>query len=135
MKTNPGKSAYRAILGAIVALLVAAPLTTANAGWIEKPRPQLPYGVFLDGQQGSVVLSLTIDRTGRVTGTQVLRSSGFPALDRLAQDAANRWRLSADSVVPTDITRGRVELVKFVNPPPVPGQLAPNTRVFWAQAK
>ena len=134
MKTNPGKSTYRALLGAIVALLVAAPLTTANAGWIEKPRPQLPYGVFIDGQQGSVILSMTLDRSGRVTGTQVLRSSGFPALDQLAQSAASHWRLSPSSVVATDLTQGRVEMVKFVNPPPVPGKLPPNTTPFWAQA-
>ncbi|HEY2798985.1 MAG TPA: energy transducer TonB [Chthoniobacterales bacterium] len=133
MKTNPGRSAYRAIFGAIVVLLVAAPLTTANAGWIEKPRPQLPYGVFLDGQQGSVVLSMTLDRSGRVTSTQVLRSSGFPALDQLAQNAADHWRLSPDSVVATDLTKGRVEMVKFVNPPPVPGHLLPNTMPYWAQ--
>ena len=69
-------------------MLVAAPFSAANAGWIEKPRPHLPYGVYVEGMHGSVIVSLVMDRSGRVTGTQVIRSSGFAALDRLAQEAA-----------------------------------------------
>ncbi len=113
-------------------MLVALPLTAANARWIEKGKPLLPYGVYVDGLQGSVVLSLTLDRSGHVTGTQVLRSSGSPALDGLAQDAAAKWRLSPDAVVATDLTQGRVEKITFVHGPPVPRTLLPNTTPYWA---
>lgn len=119
---------------AIIALLVALPLATANAKWLDKTQPDLPFGVYLQGLQGSVVLSLTLDRSGRVTGTNVLRSSGHPALDELARNAAMNWRLSTDSVLPTDISKGRVELITFKNPSPTK-QLIPGTRPAWAQLR
>jgi TonB family protein len=119
---------------AIIALLVALPLATANARWLEKKEPNLPFGVYIQGLQGSVVLSLTLDKSGRVTGTNVLRSSGHPALDELARNAAANWRLSADSVLPTDISKGRVELVTFRNPTKAK-QLLPGATPYWAQMR
>jgi TonB family protein len=119
---------------AIIALLVALPLATANAKWLDKTQPNLPFGVYLQGLQGSVVLSLTLNSSGRVTGTNVLRSSGHPALDELARNAAMNWRLSADSVLPSDISKGRTELITFKNPNP-PKQLLPGAKPYWAQLK
>jgi TonB family protein len=119
---------------AIIALLVALPLATANARWLEKKEPNLPFGVYIQGLHGSVVLSLTMDKSGHVTSTSVLRSSGHPALDELARSAAMQWRLSPDSVLPTDITKGLVELVSFKNPDRVKS-LLPGDRPYWAQLK
>ena len=119
---------------AIIALLVALPLATANAKWLEKTEPNLPFGVYIQGLQGSVVLSITLDKSGRVTGTNVLRSSGHPALDELARNAAMTWRLSTDSVLPSDISKGRVELITFKNPNP-PKQILPDARPYWAQLR
>jgi TonB family protein len=127
------KHARKAVL-AIIALLVALPLATANARWLEKNEPKLPFGVYIQGLQGSVVLSMTLDKSGHVTGTSILRSSGHPALDELARNAATTWRLSPDSVLPSDITKGRVELVKFKNPDRVK-QLLPGARPYWVQLK
>src|SRR3954464_12655017 len=127
------KHARKAVL-ALIALLVALPLTTANARWLEKKEPNLPFGVYIQGINGSVVLSLTMDKSGHVTGTTVLRSSGHPALDELARNAAMRWRLSPDSVLPTDISKGRVELITFKNPNP-PKQLLPGAQPYWAQLR
>ena len=127
------KHARKAAL-AIIALLVALPLATANARWLEKAEPKLPFGVYIQGLQGSVVLSLTLDKSGRVTGTNVLRSSGHPALDELARNAAMNWRLSPDSVLPSDISKGRVELVSFINPGRVK-QILPDAQPYWAQLK
>ena len=127
------KHARKAVL-AIIALLVALPLATANARWLEKNEPRLPFGVYAQGLQGSVVLSLTLDKSGHVTSTSVLRSSGHPALDELARNAAMNWRLSTDSVLPTDINKGRVELVTFKNPNP-PKQLLPGSKPYWAQLR
>jgi TonB family protein len=135
MQTYAWKSAFRsAICGTVVALLVVAPLSTANAKWLEKKTPRLPAGVYFQGLEGSVVLSVTLDKSGRVTDTRVLRSSGHPALDELAREAAANWRLSPDSVLPTDISRGRVELVAFKNTNP-PKALLPNAKPYWAQLK
>ena len=127
------KHARKAVL-AIIALLVALPLATANARWLEKTEPKLPFGVYSQGLQGSVVLSLTLDKSGHVTNTSVLRSSGHPALDELARNAASNWRLSPDSVLPSDISKGRVELVSFKNPAKAK-QLLPGIIPYWAQLK
>ena len=127
------KHARKAVL-AIIALLVALPLATANARWLEKSEPRLPFGVYIQGLQGSVVLSLTLDKSGHVTGTNVLRSSGHPALDELARNAAMQWRLSPDSVLPTDITKGRVELVSFKTQERVKS-LLPGDRPYWVQMR
>lgn len=127
------KHARKAAL-AIIALLVALPLATANARWLEKKEPSLPFGIYIQGLNGSVVLSLTLDKSGRVTGTNVLRSSGHPALDELARNAAMNWRLSPDSVLPTDISKGRVELVSFKTQDRVKS-LLPGDRPYWVQLK
>jgi len=127
------KHARKAVL-ALVALLIALPLSTANARWLEKKEPKLPFGVYIQGLHGSVVLSLTMDKSGRVTGTNVLRSSGHPALDELARNAAMGWRLSPDSVLPSDISKGRVELVRFKTQDRVKS-LLPGDRPYWVQLR
>jgi TonB family protein len=135
MQTYAWKSALRSVIcGTAVALLVVSPLSTANAKWLEKNTPRLPVGVYFQGLEGSVVLSLTLDKSGRVTDTRVLRSSGHPALDELAREAAANWRLSPDSVVPTDISQGRVELVTFKNTNP-PKAILPGSQPYWAQLR
>lgn len=123
-----------ALCGTIVALLVASPFSTASAKWLEKSTPRLPAGVYFQGLQGSVVLSLTLDKSGRVADTRVLRSSGHPALDELAREAAANWRLSPDSVLSSDLTQGRVELVNFRNQSPAM-RLLPEAKPYWAQLR
>jgi TonB family protein len=127
------KHARKAVL-ALIALLVALPLTTANAKWLEKKEPSLPFGIYIQGLNGSVVISMTMDKSGRVTGTSVLKSSGHPALDELARNAAMGWRLSPDSVLPTDISKGRVELVRFKTQDRVKN-LLPGDRPYWVQLR
>ena len=135
MHTNMRRCALRSVLcGTVVALLVASPFSTASAKWLAKESPRLPVGVYFQGLQGSVVLSLTLDKSGRVTDTRVLRSSGHPALDELARDAAASWRLSPDSVLSSDLTQGRVELVNFRNPNP-PRAILPGSQPYWAQLR
>jgi TonB family protein len=75
-----------------------------------------------------------LDKSGHVIGTNVLRSSGHPALDELARNAAMNWRLSPDSVLPSDISKGRVELVSFKTQDRVKS-LLPGDRPYWVQLK
>jgi TonB family protein len=70
-------------------------------------------GVFYAGLGGSVVVSLTMDNSGRVTSSRVIRSSGQTILDRLAREASMKWRLAPHSLVPTDLTVGRLQLIRF----------------------
>ena len=126
---------HRSVMcGVIAAMLVALPLAAADAKWLEKGNPRCPYGVFIEGLQGSVVLSMILDRSGHVTDTRVLRSSGSQTLDQLAQEAAMKWRLSQDSLVATDLTQGRVEKITFRNPPPPVKSLLPQSLPYWALA-
>ena len=46
----------------------------------------VPQSVMM-GQRGRVDLQMAVDRSGKLTDVQVLRSSGAPALDRAAQNA------------------------------------------------
>ena len=65
------------------------PATTADTGDRgDRPKPEsYPAQALQLGQQGTVVLLLTVDDVGAVTGVTVKESSGYPILDR---DAA-RW--------------------------------------------
>jgi TonB family protein len=99
--------------GTVIAVLLMLPFVSAKAEWIEKPEPEFPLGVFYAGLQGSVVVSLTLDNSGQVTSSRVMRSSGHASLDRLAREASMKWRLAPHSVVPTDLSAGRLQLIKF----------------------
>src|SRR6266508_2481568 len=94
--------------GKVIAVLLMLPFVFAKAEWIEKPAPDFPLGVYYQGLDGSVVVSLTMDNSGRVTSSRVIRSSGHPTLDRLACEASMKWRLAPHSLVPTDLGVGRL---------------------------
>src|SRR5688572_4441329 len=95
---------------AIIALLVALPLATANAKWLDKTEPNVPFGVYVNGRQGSAVRSHTSHNDGRVTSTDGLRSGGSPPLDERPGDAAMNRRLSADAILRTHTCKGPVDL-------------------------
>ena len=99
--------------GTVIAVLLMLPFVFAKAQWIEKPKPEFPLHVFHQGMAGSVVLSLTLNQDGRVTSARVIRSSGYASLDQLAREVSMKWRLAPRLVVPTDLTAGRLHLVKF----------------------
>jgi TonB family protein len=52
---------------------------------------EYPPEALAQGIEGSVLLELSIDATGRVTEARVLRSVGYEALDRAALEAARRF--------------------------------------------
>jgi TonB family protein len=99
--------------GTFIAVLLMLPFASVKAEWIEKPTPEFPMGIYYAGVGGSVVVSLTMDRDGRVTSSRVIRSSGQTILDRLAREASMKWRLAPHSVIPTDLTVGRLQLIRF----------------------
>jgi TonB family protein len=110
------------------------PFASASAKWVEKDRPDFPIGIYYSGIQGSVVVSVTMDKSGRVTGSTVMRSSGHAVLDQLAREATMHWRLSPDSVLATDQTVGRLELIKFKQPlGNYSRSLLAGSSPYWAQ--
>jgi TonB family protein len=119
---------------AIIAVLMVLPFASASAKWVEKDRPDFPIGIYYSGAQGSVVVSITMDKSGRVTGSTVMRSSGHSVLDQLAREATMHWRLSPDSVLATDLTVGRLELIKFKQPQAnYSKSLLAGSSPYWAQ--
>jgi TonB family protein len=112
------------------------PFFSAKAEWIEKPAPDFPLSVYHQGLQGSVVVSLTMDRDGRVTGSRVIRSSGYVTLDRLAREASMKWRLAPHSIVPTDLGVGRLQLIRFrQSNAGCAKALVPGDSPFWREAR
>ncbi|MEO3473283.1 energy transducer TonB [Roseomonas sp. CAU 1739] len=63
----------------------------ADSGHRNNP-PDYPADARRRGEEGVVRLALQIDADGRVTMAEVAISSGYPALDRAAVEAARRWR-------------------------------------------
>src|SRR6267154_1949044 len=74
-----------------VAPLRSQPAVLDNTGsGGERPRPPYPKIALAQGQQGAVVLRMTVDDAGMITAIDVDQSSGFPVLDRSALDFVRR---------------------------------------------
>ena len=56
--------------------------------------PTYPIQAIRQGQQGEVILNITINAAGEVVDVQVEKSSGYRVLDRAAEDAARHWRFN-----------------------------------------
>jgi TonB family protein len=120
--------------GTVIAVLLLLPFVSAKAEWIEKPTPEFPLGVYHQGLEGSVVVSVTLDNSGHVTSARVIRSSGHVTLDRLAREASMKWRVAPRSVIPTDLTVGRLHMVKFTQPHAGYAKaLAPGSSPIWVE--
>lgn len=57
-----------------------------------KIQPTYPSSLLSKGISGRVLISCTIDATGKVIGTTIKSSSGHPDLDKAAINAVNRWK-------------------------------------------
>lgn len=62
--------------------------TTGKGG--DRPQPPYPKIAMEQGEQGTVVLSLTVDGTGVVSAIEVKESSGYPLLDRSTLEYVRR---------------------------------------------
>ena len=54
--------------------------------------PEYPWTARAHGHQGRVVLSVWVSAQGAADRLAVLKSSGYPTLDRAALEAVQRWR-------------------------------------------
>jgi protein TonB len=61
---------------------------TGSAG--ERPQPPYPKIALDQGQQGSVLLRMSVDDAGLITTIEVAQSSGFPVLDHSALEFVKR---------------------------------------------
>lgn len=94
--------------GFVAAVLLLVPVLAFGQSKVDfekSPRPEYPKRLLDKGQGGSVELAVRLDAAGQVIETKVLKSSGVPALDQAAVDAAKqaKYRGSPDGN-PSDIT-------------------------------
>ena len=62
----------------------------SKASYVVRPVAAYPPESRAAGEQGVVILRLTVDASGRPTAMSIAKSSGFPRLDRAAVEAG--WR-------------------------------------------
>lgn len=101
----------------ILAMALMAALPPAAAGTAEEAGahilktvpPKYPPEAARAGATGTVVLVITVDRTGAVENILVERSSGNRLLDTAAIDAANEWTF-APAIEHGRPVRGRVRV-------------------------
>ena len=63
-----------------------------STAWMFAPFPSYPLSEREQHHTGTVLMKVTIGGDGRVASAQVLRSSGYPALDESAVKAVRLWR-------------------------------------------
>lgn len=56
--------------------------------------PQYPPGAGERGEQGTVGVRMHVDTLGLVSSVEIVRSSGYPRLDRAAQIALRAWHFA-----------------------------------------
>ena len=66
---------------------------SAKASWVVRPAAAYPPESRAAGEHGVVILRLIVDGNGRPSGVSVLKSSGYPRLDRAAVEAGWRCRV------------------------------------------
>ena len=105
------------LLAASAAVLFAAPPAQAacDPTVIQSPT-RFPLQSQLRGQDGVVFLEVTVDETGRVSATQLLRSSGHKRLDRAA-DASIRdsWKFDVSKCNRKDLPVSDLIAVEYRN--------------------
>lgn len=60
--------------------------------YLNNPPPRYPEGSRLAGEQGVVLVRAVVGSSGDVRRVSMARSSGYPALDRAALEAVERWK-------------------------------------------
>jgi TonB family protein len=86
-------------------LLTSSPATFAacDPTVLESPT-RFPLQSQVRGQEGVVFLDVTVDQSGRVTETELLRSSGYELLDRAASASIrDQWVFDVSSCERKDL--------------------------------
>lgn len=63
-----------------------------DAAYLDNPRPVYPLLARRMGEQGRVLLRVSVDAHGKPLDVQLHASSGSPRLDQAAAEAVRRWR-------------------------------------------
>jgi protein TonB len=103
--TATGAALPVAGLGAELAR-VDAPVSepVSRARYAFHPIPEYPERAVREGWEGTVLLEVFIDSSGRPETVSVNRSSGFAVLDQAAREAVKNWRFHPASLGNRQIT-------------------------------
>lgn len=109
--------ALKILATASLSLLLPAFVTaeTCDPQVIQSPT-KFPIRSQLRGQSGIVHVNVTVDENGRVTSTQLERSSGHRLLDRAATHSIlAHWVFNVSTCVPKDLPANDVVAVEYRN--------------------
>ena len=70
---------------------VGSPMAKAKPDYLKNPEPEYPLVARRRGQEGSVVLSVTVSGVGRAVEILIKQSSGHELLDQAAVKAVRAW--------------------------------------------
>lgn len=76
---------------------------------LANPAPAYPWRARQNGEQGRVILRVSVDSGGRPTAVAVARTSGYGRLDRAAVAAIRQWRFAPARAGGRDVA-GTVEV-------------------------
>ncbi len=86
-----------------------------RAGYISNPKPHYPPDAVAKGQEGIVVLRVSIQEDGGVDDVKLQRSSGFSSLDEAAVSTVrDRWRFAPARQGGTNIASQEILWVRFL---------------------
>ena len=67
-------------------------ISEGNSRNLRNPAPPYPWASVTRGEEGLVVLSVSVDEAGRPTRVELQQSSGFPLLDESSLKTVRRWK-------------------------------------------
>jgi len=105
------------MLAAVSILSVPAPAAAGNCDLHTTHSSTIfPIRSQLRGQSGTVLVEVSVDRTGRATATQLVQSSGYRLLDRAATTSIrNRWQFDTTGCERKDLPATRRVAVEYRN--------------------
>lgn len=68
--------------------------TSEKPGYLKNPPPPYPAEAIRKGQEGLVLISVWVNRHGKVDRAEIAQSSGFESLDRSAIKTVKKWIFS-----------------------------------------
>lgn len=90
---------------------VAKDLSTVRslkkASWLQYVAPVYPTDALLNEEQGTVVLAIQLDANGKYLSSEIIRSSGYAALDNAALVASRSWQAKGSGAPVTVATTVR----------------------------
>jgi TonB family protein len=101
--------------------------------WVSAPQPKFPGDALKKGSEGSVRLRIVLTSDGRAKQAVIVRSSGDLALDDAAEKAVMKWRMKPTAIKPSDLTKGRDELIEFKQEPLIAARYPDRTAYFTSK--